>query len=278
MIRRKVGGTEYWKPEALTVLKQQSCPVCKRLIEEVPRDFFWFVNEKYYEVETIVRLQRSYGFCPNHVRHLLKTGHYSVITTVFLYQTGYAIRRLQAARSLLSYKGLRQDSRDQCREAATAIRREGECPTCRGLHWQNDYVINIILRTLRDPEVQSLYQKSAGFCLPHFLRAGLAADWASLSVLAEHMRGRLRALAISNRPTADLFEQVAGLDKDRSVRQQDGKHRPSDLIAKRKEPIALTPNQQLGAYAAVPWSPTFERGCTAIAEPDVQSVSLANEV
>src|SRR3972149_9511377 len=103
MIRRRRWNPQYWKWDALARLKEPGCPVCTQHLKGVTSDFFWFVNEQYYEPEVIADLRRSYGFCPLHTRHLLRTGASSVITTVFSYLTGYALSRLQEAQALLNH-------------------------------------------------------------------------------------------------------------------------------------------------------------------------------
>ena len=55
MARLKASNPEIWKRDSLALLAEERCPVCVRLAREIPRHFFWFVNEHYYEVETITR-------------------------------------------------------------------------------------------------------------------------------------------------------------------------------------------------------------------------------
>jgi len=80
-------ATELWKAEILARLKEPRCWICAHLVNEVDRDFFWFVNEQYYEIGMIDKMRRAYGFCPTHTRHFLQTGAHSVNVTVFSYLT-----------------------------------------------------------------------------------------------------------------------------------------------------------------------------------------------
>ena len=267
MIRRRQGGPEYWKSDALARLKERGCPVCAHLIQQLPSHFFWFINEQYYEQNVVATLQDSYGLCPIHTRHFLQTGSNSVIATVFSYVIDYVLVRLREAQSLLSRSFPQEKRRELCREAFEILRSKGSCHTCEGMKWWNDHVIYTLLRALADPEVKMLYQRSVGFCLPHFRQAShIAAEWGDLSFFNEQMRQRLKTLMDSNGSPLVLFEQIAGLDKNRSLRRKEAVHKTSNFPPHEKEQITVLPNQEWSADAAS-WSPTFDRICAALAEP-----------
>lgn len=266
MIRRRRWNTQYWKWDVLARLKKRGCPICTHHSKDIVRDFFWFVNEHYYEPEVIADLRRSYGFCPLHTRHLLGTGASSVITTVFSYLTEYVIARFQEAQTFLSHATARQNPRDRCRQAAEIFRPQGICRACRDMQWWDSHIITSLLQTLPDAEVQTAYQKSSGLCLPHFHKGGLLADWDALSFLTADMCRRLKAIGISNGPTTSLFEQVAGLDRERSLRLRDQKRGTSNLPVDRKEQGIITLSHEAD-LRAISWSPTFEQTLVALAEP-----------
>lgn len=239
--------------------------MCTHGADQARGDFFWFVNENYYETETIVDLRRSYGFCPLHTRQLLRTGASSVITTVSSYLTDYALSRLQEAQALIT-KGSSDRESDRCRQASTVLRPQGICRVCRSLQWGESYDIHIILRALPDKEVQAACRESAGLCLPHFRQAALEAEWDLLSFLTGDMWQRLKAIAVPGDSHTALFEQVQGLDRERSIRRREGACKTSNLPIQGKEPITLTIEQASGAHV-LPWLPTFEQALTALTEP-----------
>lgn len=259
MIRRQRWNPQFWKRDALARLKEHGCPVCMNHLKGVTRDFFWFVNETYYEVETIVDMRCSYGFCPTHTRHLLATGASSQITVVFSYLTDYVLGRLQEAQALLDHSKDGKNSRDRCRRAAEVLRPRSVCRTCRALKWWEDHNISIVLETLPDVEVKETYEKSTGLCLPHFRKAALSvkADWDSLSFLTRNMRERLMTLRIPKRPPALLLDQVRGMDQERFLRRNPKKAEPSDASSRGKGPRVFSKS----------WSPTFEEGLVLLAEP-----------
>jgi hypothetical protein len=263
-MQRRHWNIKFWKPEVLARLKEPGCPVCAHISSEIVRDFFWFLNESYYEGEVIADLQRSYGFCPFHTRHLLETGGNSVITTVFSYLTAHSIARLQEAQGVLTGPTTRENAHDRCRRAAKILRPQSVCRGCRAAQWWEKHITGAISQTLTDAEAEAAYKESHGFCLPHFHQAGLLADWDALSVLAEDMRRRLQAVAISNGVSIRLFEQIAGLDRQRPFRARDRKRRTPNLPVHAPEQGVITLNDD---SVAVPWSPTFEQALAALAEP-----------
>lgn len=263
MIRRRRWNPQYWKWDALARLKEHGCPVCMQHLKGVTSDFFWFVNEQYYEPEVIADLRRSYGFCPTHTRHLIRTGASSVTTTVFSYLTGYGLSRLQEARALLDHSKDQKNPRDRCRHAAEVLRPQGVCRTCRALKWWEDHNISIVLQTLPDAEVKEAYESSTGLCLPHFHNAALKADWDSFSFLTRDMRRRLMALRISERSPTLLLDQVVEMDQERLLRHRPKKAEPSEALSRGEEPLLL----RKGWADPKPWSPALEEVLALLAEP-----------
>lgn len=265
IIRRKHWDANVWKREVLARLNASGCPVCAHRITETDREFFWFVNEQYYESETISEMNRSYGFCPVHTRHFLKTGANGVITTVFSYLTGAALSRLHEAETLLEHANSRHAALDQCRRVAETLRPRGTCRACRGLGWWDDHLTKTLVETLSDIDVKRAYRKSPGLCLPHFQQAGFDADWESLSYLAEGIRQRVMTIETS-REFQIVLEHAAGMDFQRSIRRRDGIASSLDVAVLKPEPSApaLRPPPRA---RAVPWSPTFENLRALLTEP-----------
>lgn len=266
MIRRRSWNPQYWKSEVLARLKEPGCPVSTYHSKDVVRDFFWFVNEHYYEAETIVDLRRSHGFCPVHMGYLLQTGATSVMTTVFFYLTEAVSARFQEAHTFLSHATDRQNPRDHCRQAAEILHPQGICRACRGAQWWESHIITLLLQTLSDAEIQTAYRESSGFCLPHFRKGGLLADWESLSFLSAGMCRRLMAIGNPNSPSNELVEQVAGLDRERPLCMKNHPRRTSNLPAHTKGQSIITLSHEAEART-ISWSATFKQALAALAEP-----------
>lgn len=245
-------------------LEASGCPVCTHRATETDRDFFWFVNEHYYQSETIAEMNRSYGFCPVHTRQFLKTAANGVITTVFSYLTGAALSRLHEAETLLEDANSHRAALDQCRRVAEMLRPRGTCRACLGLRWWDNYLTRTLVEALSDIDVKRAYRKSAGLCLPHFQQAGVDADWESLAYLAEDMGQRLMTIEDS-RPLQIVLERAAGMDFQRSTRRRHGGPGSGDMPAPRRE--SASPSLPPLRDRAVPWSPTLENLRALLAEP-----------
>jgi hypothetical protein len=263
-IQKKRDATELWKAEVLARLKEPRCWICAQLLNEVHRDFFWFVNEQYYEIGMIDKMRLAYGFCPTHTRHFLQTGAHSVNVTVFSYLTWYVITRLNAARDLLVHGGSKQDPRQLCLQAAAALRPRGACPMCESVRKGEQINVHVLIDTLALGEVRDAYGSSVGLCVPHFRQAGHRADWETLAFLSTDLQPRLQAKLSPGRSAMNLLEQMVGLDRERSLRHRRGSDN-SEPSHNRKE-LSIKGHIDLG-NPAYPWSPTFEQMVTALAEP-----------
>jgi hypothetical protein len=250
-----------WRAEVLAKLKEPRCWVCTHLVSEVHRDFFWFVNEQYYEIGVVDKMRLAYGFCPTHTRHFLATGAHSVNISVFSYVTWYVITRLNAAHDLLAQGGSKQGPRQLCSEAAGALRPQGGCPMCQTLRQGEEININALLNALVLPEVKDAYESSPGLCVPHFRQASRRAEWDIVTFLSNDVQRRLRARMFPGKSTTGLLEQTAGLDRERTLRNREPPERHRDP-AKRVSQADI----KLG-NPAQPWSPTFEQMVAELAEP-----------
>jgi hypothetical protein len=264
LTRRKRDAAEMWKSEVMARLKEPRCWICAHVVNELHRDFFWFINEQYYEIRMIDKMRLAYGFCPTHTRHFLQTGAHSVAVTVFSYLTWYVITNLNAARDLLIRGDPKRDPRQLCLQAAAALRPPGICPMCDTLRKSEQTNVEILIATLALEEVRNGYQRSPGLCVPHLQQAGLRAEWDTLAFLSNDLQRRLRAKTFPGVSTMSLLEQAAGLDKERSLRHR----RDSD----HSEPARRINEPNVEMYIELgnptyPWSPTFEQAVTALAEP-----------
>ncbi len=257
-------ATELWKAEVLARFKEPRCWVCAHAVNEVHRDFFWFVNEQYYEIGMIDKMRLAYGFCPAHTRHFLHTGARSVAVTVFSYLTWYVLTRLNAARDLLGRGDSKQDRRQLCVQAAAVLRPPGTCPMCESV-WKSEQTnLHVLIDTLGLGEIRDAYHRSPGLCLPHLRQAGQRAEWDTLAFLSGDLQRRLQAKLFPDASANSLLEQTAGLDRERSLRH----HRGSNHL----EPGRNVKETSLEMYIELgnpsySWSPTFEQMVTALAEP-----------
>ena len=262
--RRTRTTAELWKSEVIARLKEPRCWVCAHLLREVNRDFFWFVNEQYYEIGVIDKMRLAYGFCPTHTRYFLETDARSANVTVFSYVTWYVVTRLNAARDLLVLKSGKEEPRLLCRQAFELLRPQNACPMCSGLDQTERIEISMLASALAIDEVKAAYEESAGLCIPHFRQAGFRSDWDLLVFLCGDLRRRLSAKTIPARGSTALLEQAIGLDQEHALRLRDdskSKDSPSDKSGPHLqtyiEPTPLNPF----------WSPTFHEILKSLAEP-----------
>jgi hypothetical protein len=267
-------ATEMWKAEVLANLKEPRCWICAQALDEVHRDFFWFVSEQYYEIGMIDKMRLAYGFCPVHTRQFLQTGAHSVNVTVFSYLTWYVITRLNAARDLLVRGDSRQDPRQLCVQAATVLRPRGPCPMCENARKGEQINLHVLINTLALEEVREAYRSSPGLCVPHLRQAGQRAEWDTLAFLSTDLQRRLQAKLFPGRSAMNLLEQMVGLDRERSLRHRRGSDN-SEPSHNRKE-ISIKGDIDLG-NPAYPWSPTFEQTVTALAEPGCPVCRACNQ-
>jgi hypothetical protein len=264
MMRARRNAAELWKSEVLARLKEPRCWVCAHLVSEVNRDFFWFVSEQYYAIETVDKMRLAHGFCPTHTRHFLETGAHSANVTVFSYVTWYVIKQLDAARNLLAQGGSKDDPLHLCVHAATVLRPQGACPMCQSLEQTEGIEINALVSALALKEVKDAYESSPGLCVPHFRQAGYRADWDIVVFLSNDLQRRLGAKVGQGRPTTASLEQAVGLDRDHSLRR-----------AKSSGGLnALCDEKECDSEAYIdlgkpdhPWSPTFEEMLASLAQP-----------
>ena len=264
IFRKRTDASEVWKSHVVAKMKEPHCWVCAQAVSEVDRDFFWFVNEQYYEIGVVDKMRLAHGFCPTHTRHFLQTNATSVITTVFSYLTWYVITRLNAARNLLVQGASKQVPRRLCLQAATALRPQGICPMCQSLRQSEEIDINALVHALALTEVKEACGQSPGLCLPHFRQAGYRAEWGVVSFLTTDLQRRLSAKMLPERSTMALLERAVGLDRERSLRHRalsgtpklpkDGKDGGPHTIIELGKPEPL-------------WSPTFEQLLASLAEP-----------
>ncbi|HEY7321904.1 MAG TPA: hypothetical protein VIE89_30410 [Candidatus Binatia bacterium] len=228
-IFRQSNGAEVWKSHVLGHIKQPQCWICEQSISAIDRDFFWFTSEQYYEPKVVDNLRLAHGFCPTHTRHFLQTGAKSVITAVFSYLSWYLIEQLNSARGALARNDPKAEPRQLCSKAAEILRPRVNCPMCTTL--QNGEHVNVyaLKHALALPEVRDAYAKSAGLCLPHFTELGSCSEWERLDWLAVDMQRRLEAKVLSERSTALVIEQAAGLDRDVILRRRELRKQTTEL-------------------------------------------------
>lgn len=264
MPRKALGARELWKSEVLARLKEPWCWICAHSINEANRDFFWFINEQYYEIGVIDKMRLAYGFCPSHTRQFLQTGAHSVNVTVFSYLTWYVITRLNAARELLVHGGSKQDPRRLCGQAAAVLRPRRVCPMCESIRTGEQTNLHVLLTTLALPEIRDAYESSAGLCVPHFRQAGRRAEWDTLVFLASDIERKLQAKLLPGSSAKSVLEQTAGLDKERRLRCGGSSDHPVPACEEKQGKLEMYIDLGNPTY---PWSPSFDQMLSALAEP-----------
>lgn len=171
--RRGPSLTPGTRAELLTSLPETGCPACRSARDAVTAWFRSYEDETHYDPAVRQRLQRSYGLCPGHTRHLLALGpSASWLAGVLFLDVAYA-----GSRAIDAGRGT---------EAA-------RCPACASATGSADRTVRLITGAATDTEIAAAYASGDGFCLSHglaVLRSGRAASGRLVAeVLTERLAG-----------------------------------------------------------------------------------------
>jgi hypothetical protein len=156
-------------------LKESGCPICRIVLEDLRRYWFWYTVESYGEAPVLAELAEAQGFCYLHTQQLLE--HTLPYQTAFIYQ--YLIGRLlpevekgpQPTRGSLLARLLRW-----LRHAAPRLFPSKGCPICTRICSFEGYAVNALATYLKTAEGQSQLMEADGLCLPHFRRVASRID------------------------------------------------------------------------------------------------------
>ena len=144
--------------EALT--KAPECALCMLETESLQRYFETLLYEMVNDPKVRRDLAHSRGYCYRHA-HMLLDCHGGFATAI-LYQDQVAafIEYLTS----LSSMGLRR--------APIKIAREWNahagCPGCRVQMESRERSVSVFLEAVTEPDMRAAFERSAGFCVPHF--------------------------------------------------------------------------------------------------------------
>jgi len=158
------------------LLQQEGCPICRVCDEHLERGRFWFFTEAYGEGSGVRKYIDYWGFCEKHTRMVAKIGpkwQKSVIYSWIINDKMPIIQGLLGA--LESYRKSnfvkRTVALKALRKAISDARPRGGCIFCENITWTANYYIRTLLDALTHAEIQDLYRRSSGLCMPHFFQA-----------------------------------------------------------------------------------------------------------
>ena len=268
------GPCGWWHAEILWRLKNAGCPLCHEAIENLRRYYFWFLEEQYANVPTMVRLQQAHGFCLRHTRHLLERRAPSRISYVAGYVLRFYADWLRSLETPASPK--RYGSRASRQPASGPFRPAISCPACEQEQANSRLYAQVIVGCLEEADIVRAFRASDGLCLLHFLAASHLAGWDTLRCLTEEQirhleqtRTKLSAIRASGTDGAvvealrEAMGRLYGRDLDKS-------NRPLLVAGRRsgQHPIAIGKGRMAGeAESPATWSPAFEETCHLLNQP-----------
>ena len=177
----------------LDACAEAGCPVCRCLVGGTRRYLEALLYEHVTDPASRARLRASWGFCNWHAWMLRETSNPAFGTAILcedlLRVVGERLARgvnettpsaEPRRRSLLRRLGAL--GRDVTLPVVEAFRRRTACPACAELADAERRYVETALEFVDDPAFERAYETSAGFCVPHVVRAlelaggGTAAD------------------------------------------------------------------------------------------------------
>jgi uncharacterized protein DUF6062 len=155
------------------------CPVCQCLLADARQYLDALLYEQVNDPGTRRRLHASWGFCNWHA-WMLREGSDPAFGTAIMYEDFLraAIERFEGTghhvadgpRALLGWLG-RLGRRRPRSPLAGLYRGRAPCPGCTRIAESETNYVRIALQYIDDPEFDSAYRRSGGFCVRHVLHA-----------------------------------------------------------------------------------------------------------
>jgi len=183
------------KQEGLTAaflkgaLRHAGCPVCHVCRDEETRYLRYLLHENVNAVTTRIRISESLGFCRRHswqllnmeIRHGVVPLGASIIYEDLLNQVIHRTEAAFSAMSVVTKQGYRERLLDRLRlwiqkqdqQTRHFLEPSKTCRACESSYETAQHTVHVIIRMLCSAEIQQMYIKSDGICLPH-LRLVLA--------------------------------------------------------------------------------------------------------
>lgn len=205
LARRDPGPDARTKAEVLERLGGEGCPVCRTAQDAVRRWFFTYENDSRADPQMRERIERSFGFCATHTRHLLDLG---------------------ASSSWLA----RWVFADVARAGTSALEMSSPptpapCPTCEVAATAVTDTLGTLAVGLVDDEARSLLEAGDGLCVTH----GVAVIERSGPTVARAVAGMLESRLGKDAILAR--DHLIGLDPDRSRRRRAREERAAWVLA-----------------------------------------------
>jgi len=162
--------------EVTRLLQQEGCPICRACNEHLEKGWFWFFTEAYGEEPIVSKYIDYWGFCEKHTRMMAKIGPRWQKSVIYTWTINGKMPKLQSllrvleaysesnfVQRIVALKGLRKIISD--------ARLKGGCIFCENIDQTASYYIHTLLDALAHTDVQDLYRRSSGLCIPHFFQA-----------------------------------------------------------------------------------------------------------
>jgi hypothetical protein len=151
--------------------KTPECALCALEAESVKRYFDTLLYEMVNDPNVRGELARSKGYCHRHA-HMLLDCH-SGFGTGILYQD--QVRAFIEFLTSLSSTGRRRTPLKTAREWNA----HDGCPACHIQMESRERSVSVFLEGMTEPDLRAAFERSAGFCVPHFfivIESAKAAD------------------------------------------------------------------------------------------------------
>ena len=209
--------------EVKRLLQHEGCPICRACDEYLERCLFWFFAEAYGEGVAVSRYIDRWGFCEKHTKMVAKSGPKWQKTVIYSWILNAKLPEIQVLHKLLeAYTESNFVKRiavlKELKNTISKARPRGGCYFCETIAQTASSYVHSLLDALAYQEVQNLYRKSTGLCIPHFFQV--------LELFHENYVQQLKIIVEVQ------IEQLNGLkyDFDEFFRKEDYRfsHEPKD--------------------------------------------------
>jgi hypothetical protein len=188
--RRSVNSQEEGRGDSsdkrgiLTLLAEPGCLLCREERRAENSFFAWYGIESYYEPVSLERVEKALGFCTRHTRALLSRSGPIIVAYLYRYLIAGALDRLSGAERVSS-------STNGSKSVELDLMPQSSCPVCVTMKEHSDFMVSLIHRTWRDPEVRYALEAKYPFDLMHTLQVSPLLSWDELSFFITLLRDRL---------------------------------------------------------------------------------------
>jgi hypothetical protein len=184
------------KQRILSLLAEPGCLLCREERKAEGVFFAWFVIESYSQLESLEMVEKALGFCTRHTHVLLSRSAPSIVAYVYRYLIAAALGRLSRVERALS-------TTDGWKSVKLHLTPQSSCPACLTMKEHLTWLVNLIRRTWRDPEVRCALERKDSFDLMHILQASSMLSWDELSFFTTVMQDRLADSERAGEPPSD---------------------------------------------------------------------------